>query len=165
MSPLKAKPSTKQRTAKGSRRRTSGAASAPTTPQPPHASICQGVQGPWPRKKFEASAARAPTPKPARAPSQAAPATSRAAATSSSESAACPGEVAAHAAAANATTPAAKATVLDMHELSFWRERDEAVGHRAREGAVMGDEQCRAGGVGLEQRCELALALWVNPAR
>src|SRR2546430_36524 len=212
ISPLKAKPSTKQSRAKGSRRRTSGAASAPTTPQPPQANICHGVQGPWPRKKFEASAAKAPTPKPARAPSaapaataitvtgctpgtaanstrppaaaaprvatsasvlrapspgssQAAPATSRAAATSSSGSAACPGEVAAHAAAANATTPAAKATVLDMHELSFWRERDVAVGHRPREGAVMGDEQCCAGGVGLEQRCQLALALWVNPAR
>src|SRR5881394_2092777 len=52
-----------------------GAASAPTTPQPPHASICQGVQGPCPRKKFDASAASAPTPKPARAPSAAPAAT------------------------------------------------------------------------------------------
>src|SRR5436190_15601844 len=53
----------------------SGAASAPTTPQPPQASICHGVHGPWPRKKFDASAARAPTPKPARAPSAAPAAT------------------------------------------------------------------------------------------
>src|SRR5512132_2454517 len=71
--PLKAKPSTKQRSANGTRRRTSGAARAPTTPQPPQASICHGVQGPCPRKKFDTSAASAPTPKPARAP-RAAPA-------------------------------------------------------------------------------------------
>src|SRR5436190_21208872 len=53
----------------------SGAARAPTTPHPPHANICHGVHGPWPRKKFDASAARAPTPKPARAPSAAPAAT------------------------------------------------------------------------------------------
>src|SRR5919199_4060218 len=75
MKPLKAKPRTKQRSANGIRRRTSGAASAPATPQPPQASICQGVQGPWPRKKLETSAASAPTPKPARAPSAAPAAT------------------------------------------------------------------------------------------
>src|SRR5512132_15126 len=73
--PLKAKPSTKQRSANGTRRRTSGAARAPTTPQPPQASICHGVQGPCPRKKFDTSAASAPTPKPARAPSAAPAAT------------------------------------------------------------------------------------------
>ena len=38
-------------------------------PQPPHASICQGVCGPWPRKKFDAIAASAPTAKPRRGPS------------------------------------------------------------------------------------------------
>src|SRR5262249_54660981 len=47
----------------------------PATPTPPHASICQGVHGPCPRKKFDASAASAPTPKPARAPSAAPAAT------------------------------------------------------------------------------------------
>src|SRR5712691_1577585 len=39
-----------------------------TTPHPPHASICHGVYGPWPRKTFEASAASAPTAKPRRGP-------------------------------------------------------------------------------------------------
>src|SRR3954471_960062 len=73
--PLKRKPSTKQRSANGTRRRISGAASAPATPHPPHASICHGVQGPCPRKKFETRAASAPTPKPARAPSAAPAAT------------------------------------------------------------------------------------------
>ena len=61
INPLKAKPSTKQTSAKGIRRRSSGAARAPTAPQPPHASICHGVHGPWPRNMFETSAARPPT--------------------------------------------------------------------------------------------------------
>src|SRR4051794_32586374 len=43
--------------------------SPPTTPQNPQASICQGVQTPWPRKKFDARAASAPTAKPRRGPS------------------------------------------------------------------------------------------------
>ncbi len=34
----------------------------------PHAYICQGVQGPWPRKKFDTIAATAPTMKPDSAP-------------------------------------------------------------------------------------------------
>src|SRR5919198_6194899 len=67
--PCSAKPRTKQTSANGSRRRRNGAASAPTAPQPPHASICHGVQGPWPRTKFEASAAIPPTATPARSPS------------------------------------------------------------------------------------------------
>ena len=33
------------------------ASSAPITPVAPQAAICQGVHGPWPKKKFEASAA------------------------------------------------------------------------------------------------------------
>src|SRR5262245_15279860 len=71
MRALKPKPSTAVSSAKGIRRRISGAASAPTAPQAPQASICQGVQGPWPRKRFETSAAVAPTETPARTPSAA----------------------------------------------------------------------------------------------
>src|SRR5919198_234817 len=67
--PCSAKPRTKQTSANGSRRRRNGAASAPTAPQPPHASICHGVQGPCPRTKFETSAAIPPTATPARSPS------------------------------------------------------------------------------------------------
>src|SRR2546425_7255071 len=62
-------PSTKQKAASAMRLRSKGAARAPATPHPPHASICQGVQTPWPRKKFETNAAVAPTAKPALAPS------------------------------------------------------------------------------------------------
>ena len=42
---------------------------APKTPQRPQATICQGVQGPWPKSRFEASAATAPTTKPGAPPS------------------------------------------------------------------------------------------------
>ena len=45
------------------------ATSAPATPHPPQAAISQGVHGPWPKKKFEASAATAPTANPGPAPS------------------------------------------------------------------------------------------------
>src|SRR6266511_244925 len=69
MNPLKAKPSTQQATANGTRRRSSGAAAAPTAQHEAHASICQGVHGPWPRKRLETSAAIAPTAMPARSPS------------------------------------------------------------------------------------------------
>ena len=41
-------------------------AAIPTRPQP---AICHGVQGPWEMKKFETSAATAPTAKPGAAPS------------------------------------------------------------------------------------------------
>src|SRR5262245_43283552 len=75
MSALNAKPRTKQTAANGTRPRMAGASSAPATPHAPQASICHGVHGPWPRKKFEASAATAPVAKPARAPSAAPAAT------------------------------------------------------------------------------------------
>src|SRR5919108_6559717 len=66
---LKPKPRTKQASANGTRLRSSGAASAPATPQAPQPSICHGVHGPWPSRKFEANAASAPVANPARAPS------------------------------------------------------------------------------------------------
>ena len=55
--------------ANASRRRSSGRSRPASRPQPPHASICHGVCGPWPRKKFDAIAASAPTAKPRRGPS------------------------------------------------------------------------------------------------
>src|SRR5688572_28301624 len=63
-----ARPSRSVNAAKASLRRSSGRRSPPRRPQPPQASICHGVCGPWPRKKFDASAARAPTAKPRRGP-------------------------------------------------------------------------------------------------
>ena len=42
---------------------------AADSPTPPHATICHGVHGPCPKKKFEASAATAPTAKPGAPPS------------------------------------------------------------------------------------------------
>src|SRR6476620_9633771 len=75
ISALNAKPSTKQRAANGIRPRIARDRIAPATPHAPQASICHGVQGPWPRKKFDASAATAPVAKPARAPSAAPAAT------------------------------------------------------------------------------------------
>src|SRR5512146_2839344 len=74
MNALNPSPRAKQKAARASLPRKSGAASAPATPQAPHASICQGVHEPWPRKKFETNAATAPTAKPLRAP-RATPAT------------------------------------------------------------------------------------------
>src|SRR6185295_13221678 len=74
MKALKPMPRTKQKSASGTRRLIIPAASAPATPHAPQASICQGVQTPWPRKKFETKAAIAPTANPLRAP-RAAPAT------------------------------------------------------------------------------------------
>src|SRR6202022_417540 len=56
-------------TANGTRGGSSGAARPPAAPQPPQASICHGVHGPWPRKKLETSAAIPPTATPARTPS------------------------------------------------------------------------------------------------
>src|SRR4029079_9452660 len=70
----KPQPRTKQKSASGTRRLIIPAASAPATPHAPQASICQGVQTPWPRKTFETKAAIAPTANPLRAP-RAAPAT------------------------------------------------------------------------------------------
>src|SRR5262245_18560872 len=75
MSALKAKPSTKHTAANGARRRMSGASRAPASPQAPQPSICHGVHGPWPRKKFDASAASAPVANPALGPSAAPAAT------------------------------------------------------------------------------------------
>ena len=46
-----------------------GASSAPTAPHAAQPSICCGVQIPWPRKRFETSAASAPAATPAREPS------------------------------------------------------------------------------------------------
>jgi len=71
ISALNAKPSTKHSAANGIRPRMTGASAAPAMPQAPQASICHGVHGPCPRKKFDASAATAPVVKPARAPSAA----------------------------------------------------------------------------------------------
>ena len=42
---------------------------APITPVTPQAAICQGVHGPWPKKKFDVSPASAPTAKPGPPPS------------------------------------------------------------------------------------------------
>ena len=53
----------------------SGASAEPARPHAPQPSICHGVHGPWPRKKFEESAARAPVANPARGPSAAPAAT------------------------------------------------------------------------------------------
>jgi enamine deaminase RidA (YjgF/YER057c/UK114 family) len=75
ISALNANPNTQHTTANGTRRRSIGARSPPATPQAPQPSICQGVHQPWPRKKFDASAARAPVANPARGPSAAPEAT------------------------------------------------------------------------------------------
>ena len=45
------------------------ASPAPASPTPPHAAICHGVHGPWPKNRFEASAATAPTTNPGAPPS------------------------------------------------------------------------------------------------
>ena len=45
------------------------ASAAPITPVTPHAAICQGVHGPCPKKKLDASPAIAPTAKPGPPPS------------------------------------------------------------------------------------------------
>ena len=42
------------------------ASAAPSTPVAPHAAICQGVHGPWPKKKFELSAGQGPDGEPRR---------------------------------------------------------------------------------------------------
>ena len=44
-------------------------APAPSDARGPHAAICHGVHGPWPKKKFEVSPATAPTTKPGAPPS------------------------------------------------------------------------------------------------
>src|SRR5205085_1773557 len=67
----KASPSAKHSAARNTRRRAGDASAAPAAPQAPHASICHGVQTPWPRKKLETSAATPPTAIPARIPSAA----------------------------------------------------------------------------------------------
>ena len=51
------------------RRRVTMANTAPRTPTRPKATICHGVHGPWPKKKFETSAAVAPTTKAGAPPS------------------------------------------------------------------------------------------------
>ena len=45
------------------------ASPAPSTPVAPHAAICHGVHGPWPKKKLDASPAIAPTANPGPPPS------------------------------------------------------------------------------------------------
>ena len=42
---------------------------APNSPQAPQATICHGVHGPWPKNRFETSAATAPTTNPGAPPS------------------------------------------------------------------------------------------------
>ena len=51
------------------RRPVTTASPAPITPVSPHPAICQGVHGPWPKKKFEVSPASAPTANPGPPPS------------------------------------------------------------------------------------------------
>ena len=51
MKALKPSPRTKQASAKANRPLRSGAASPPTRPHRPHASICHGVHGPWPEEE------------------------------------------------------------------------------------------------------------------
>ena len=66
------KPTTKHTIANVQRpiRRPVGTASpAPITPVAPQPAICHGVHGPWPKKKFDASPAIAPTAKPGPPPS------------------------------------------------------------------------------------------------
>src|SRR6266545_2044827 len=152
ISALKAKPRTKQAAANGIRRRRSGAAAEPTTPHAPQPSICQGVHGPWPRKKFDVSAASetsfaAPVPD----SSQAAPATSNPPAASKSGSAAWSGESAVHAAAASAAPKAPRVTSLGTACAAALRmddlpsaQRDGPIGDVAREDEVVGDDECRA---------------------
>src|SRR3954447_24566132 len=45
------------------------ARTAPNTPTAPHATICHGVHGPWPKNRFDANAATAPTTNPGAPPS------------------------------------------------------------------------------------------------
>src|SRR5712691_1672534 len=185
-----------------------GASSAPAAPQPPHASICQGVHSPCPRKKFETNAAVAPTPTPARAPSATPLITARSVtgctsgtgASSTRPAAAAAASVAitaisfaesgppsSHAAAparsaaaarksASADRCVAKATPADasspirktlrMHRLPLRLEHDLAVGHEARERAVVrDDERGPPRRLVAQQRGELLLALWVDAAR
>src|SRR6187551_2983414 len=115
---LNAKPSTKQTAAKETRPRSTGASAAPASPQAPQPSICQGVHGPWPRKKFDASAASAPVAKPALAPS-AAPA-----ATAITVTGCTPGT------AANSTRPAA-ATAARVATSTISFEASEPVSSQA----------------------------------
>src|SRR3954453_7515736 len=68
----KANPATPHAIAIGtrpSRRPVDLANSAPATPTSPHATICHGVHGPWPKKRFDDSAATAPTTNPGAPPS------------------------------------------------------------------------------------------------
>ena len=71
---VKAKPTTQHTIASGQRpiagrpRSTHRASPAPITPVAPQAAICHGVHGPWPKKKFEVSAASAPTANPGAPP-------------------------------------------------------------------------------------------------
>ena len=62
-------PSTAQKSANGQRPRSANPSTPASRPQPPHASICHGVCGPWPRNMLDAIAASAPTAKPRRGPS------------------------------------------------------------------------------------------------
>src|SRR4051812_36615250 len=75
ISALNASPRAPQKSANGTRRRINLAAPAPAAPHAPQASICHGVQSPWPRNRFEVNAASIPTAIPARAPSAAPAAT------------------------------------------------------------------------------------------
>ena len=65
-------PAIAQAIASGQRRRSrpkTRASSAPKSPTPPQAAICQGVNGPWPKNTLDASAPIAPTTKPGAPPS------------------------------------------------------------------------------------------------
>src|SRR5262249_60729032 len=96
--------------------------------------------------------------------SHAAPATSSAAATRSSESAAWCGDVAAQAAAPNATTPAPATTALRMRELPVVRERDDPVGHVLAERDVVRHDDRRACRLVPQQRPQAGLPLRIDHA-
>ena len=64
-----ASPQATARLARPSSRPNARASSAPPTPTPPHAHICHGVHGPWPKNTLLASAATAPTANPGAPPS------------------------------------------------------------------------------------------------
>src|SRR4029077_20031958 len=52
------------------RRLRSAPSAAPARPTSPHAAICHGVYGPWPRTMFDVSIPSAPTENPASGPSE-----------------------------------------------------------------------------------------------
>src|SRR5581483_2221405 len=172
---LNAKPSTAATAASTQRFRRNGASNAPAAPHAPQPSICCGVQIPWPRKKFETNAARAPVATPARSPS-AAPATIAItvtgctpgiAANSTRPAAAAAASVAMTASsrvesvpASNHDTPAATSAAAPSAVASA------PIGALRRPGKVVRhDERPARGSLRPQQPCERGLALGVHAAR